>query len=72
MKDLHEYEDMIEDMFKNPEKIVYDIEKNEYYYIRGDDLLRVKENGDFVSMYRGANSDRVTKAIEEGGIVWQK
>ena len=46
--------------------LVYD------YIIPGDNLLRITENGDFVSLYPGANSDRVLSAIEKGGTIWQK
>ena len=39
---------------------------------QGENLLRITENGDFVSLYPGANSDRVLSAIEKGGTIWQK
>jgi len=48
------------------------MEHKEYLYIKGKDLLRVKENGDFVSLYPGADTARVTNAIKNGGIIWQQ
>ena len=69
---MEEYKKLIENVFRNHDKIIYDKEKGEFYYISGEDLLRIKENGCFVSMYRGANSERVLRAIDNGGIVWQK
>jgi hypothetical protein len=53
MKNFNEYKDYCNDMFKNPEKIVFDKLDDEYLYIRGNDLLRVKSSGEFVSAYPG-------------------
>ena len=70
-KEYTQYRDYAMDIFNAPEKIIFDPSCNEFYYIKGEDLLRVKSNGDFVSLYPGATSDRVVKAIQNGVIVWQ-
>lgn len=72
MSNYKDYENSINDIFENPDKIILDNLNNEYYYVRGDDLLRIKTNGEFVSLYPGVNSDLVKKAIIDGGIVWEK
>ena len=54
-----EYRDLAYDVFNNADSVIYDKEHNEYYYTKGDNLLRVKPNGTFVSLYPGANSPRV-------------
>ncbi|WP_252244574.1 MULTISPECIES: hypothetical protein [unclassified Clostridium] len=72
LKSFNEYSDFCKDIFNNPEKIVFDKANNEYLYIKGNDLLRVKTNGEFVSTYPGVSSSRVTKAIEEGGTIWEQ
>ena len=72
MKDYNEYRNYAKELFEKPDKIIYDMEHKEYLYIKGKDLLRVKENGDFVSLYPGADTARVTNAIENGGIIWQQ
>ncbi|WP_342481462.1 RHS repeat-associated core domain-containing protein [Paenibacillus sp. FSL L8-0340] len=59
-----QYKDYANNIFKNPDRVVFDANYNEFYYIRGNDLLRVKENGDFISLYPGADSTRVNRAIE--------
>jgi hypothetical protein len=46
---------------------VFDAVYNEYYYLRGNDLLRLKTNGDFISLYPGVNSARVINAISAMG-----
>ena len=56
------YQAYAEDVFANPDSIIYDAEKNEYYYIHGNDLLRVSPDGYFISLYPGANSNRVKNA----------
>lgn len=63
---------MIDDIFKNPEKIVHDVENSEYLYLKGKDLLRVTETGDFISLYPGAETGRVISALENGGLIWPK
>ncbi len=55
---------MAEDLFNVPEKIIPDSKNNEIYYIRGNDLLRVDKNGEFVSLYPGAKSQRVIDALK--------
>ncbi|OMD48446.1 hypothetical protein BSK56_11780 [Paenibacillus borealis] len=60
-----QYKDYANNIFENPDRVVFDANYNEFYYIRGNDLLRVKENGDFVSLYPGADSTRVIRAINE-------
>ena len=72
MKNYNEYKDFSNDIFKNPEKIVYDKVNDEYLYIRGNDLLRVKPNGEFISTYPGVSSSRVTNAIKDGGVLWEQ
>lgn len=72
MKNYNEYKDFSNDIFKNPEKIVYDKVNDEYLYIRGNDLLRVKPNGEFISTYPGVSSSRVTNAIKNGGVLWEQ
>ncbi len=69
MKDFKEYKSAIENVFDSPEKVVYDSFNKEYYYIKGNDLLRVGLDGDFISLYPGANTERVLKAIEAGGTI---
>ncbi|QQZ61577.1 RHS repeat-associated core domain-containing protein [Paenibacillus sonchi] len=60
-----QYKEYAISIFENPDRAVFDANNNEFYYIRGDDLLRVKENGDFISLYPGADSTRVKRAINE-------
>ena len=67
-----EYEVFIHDIFNYPDKIVYDATNNEYLYIKGNDLLRVQLNGNFVSIYPGAESGKVINAVENGGTLWEK
>lgn len=49
--------------------IVHDNVNKEFCYLHGSDLLRIKENGSFVSLYPGANTTQVWRAISEGGAV---
>ena len=72
LKTVEEYKKLANEVFNNPDKIVYDNLKNEYYYISGDNLLRLKSSGEFVSLYHGSNSERILKAIKKGGLIWQK
>ena len=69
---MDEYKELINRVFNNPEKIIYDAKNQEYLYLRGNDLLRVTETGDFISLYPGAETGRVKNAIENGGVIWQK
>ena len=59
-------------MFNDPDKIILDSANNEYLYIRDNDLLRIQLDGSFVSVYPGVNSARVTRALEAGGLIWEK
>lgn len=70
MKDYTDYKDLAEDIFNSPDQIIHDTVKGEYYYTKGNDLLRIKENSDFVSLYPGAESERVLNAIKNGGVMW--
>ncbi len=70
MKSYLDYENYINDVFNNRNKIVYDSVNKEYLYIKGNDLLRVGINGEFISLYPGAQSGRVTNAIKNGGTIW--
>lgn len=60
-------------ILKNPDKITYDSFHEEYYYVKGDDLLSISigKDGEFISLYPGASSGRVISAIEKGELVWQ-
>ena len=49
--------------------IVHDTANKEFCYLHGSDLLRIKENASFVSLYPGANTTQVWRAISEGGAV---
>lgn len=68
-KDYKEYKKYCEYVFKNHDKVIVDIKKHEFYYIKGKDLLRVKPNGEFVSLYPGADSPRVVNAIKAKGVL---
>ena len=65
-----DYQNYANDVFSKPNQVIYDAVNNEYLYIKGADLLRVGEDGEFISLYPGAQSGRVKSAIENGGIVW--
>ena len=69
---MEEYRNLIDDVFGNPDKIIRDVDNNEFLYLKGENLLRITESGDFVSLYPGANSGRVLSAIEKGGTIWLK
>lgn len=70
MKDSTDYTDYADEVFDTPDQIIHDKTNGEYYYTKGKDLLRIKENGDFVSLYPGAESGRVLDAIQNGGVIW--
>ena len=59
-----EYRQLAQDIFQNPEKVFLNSEIGEYFFVRGKDLLRVKLDGTFVSLYPGVNSALVQKAIQ--------
>ena len=59
LKNYSEYKNYANKVFKNYDKKVFDKVKNEWYYIKGKDLLRLKSDGTFISLYPGADSPRV-------------
>jgi hypothetical protein len=59
-KSYNDYKNYANDIFTNYDKKIFDTVNNEWYYIKGDDLLRLKPDGTFISLYPGANSPRVT------------
>lgn len=67
-----EYEQFAKSVFNNPDRIIYDSFNGEYLYIQGNSLLRLKQNGEFISLYPGTESARVINAIERGGLIWEK
>ena len=67
-----DYEQLARKVFNNPDKIIHDSVNGEYLYIQGNNLLRIKLNGEFVSLYPGASSSKVINAIERGGLLWEK
>lgn len=70
MKSYNEYKKLAQDVFSNPDKIVFDAKNGEYYYIKGSDLLRVSTDGDFVSLYPFKNIPTIVNtAISEGGLL---
>ena len=69
---MDEYKNLIGDVFKNPDKIIHDVNNNEFLYLKGENLLRVTDSGEFVSLYPGTKSGRVLSAIEKGGTIWPK
>ena len=70
MKNYMDYQNYANDIFSKPDQIIYDAANNEYLYIKGDDLLRIGKDGEFISLYPGAQSERVISAIENGGTIW--
>ncbi len=71
MSNYSEYEEFAKNVFRNPDKIVLDYQNGEYFYIKDNNLLRVKLNGEFVSLYPGADSSKVINAINSGGTIWE-
>lgn len=67
-----EYEQLAKDIFSNPDKIILDSVNGEYLYIQGENLLRITLDGEFVSLYPGADTGLVNKALEGGGLLWEK
>ena len=61
---MDEYKNLIDDVFKSPDKIIQDVENNEFLYLKGNNLLRVTNNGEFVSLYPGAESSRVLQLLK--------
>lgn len=72
MSSYNDYINHIENIFQHPERVIHDIGNKEFLYIKGEDLLRIGENGDFVSVYPGIESAKVIKAIDNGGLIWPK
>ena len=72
LDNFEEYKQLANNVFSDPDKIIWDSVNQEYLYIKGSDLLRVQPSGNFVSLYPGAESGRVLKAIENGGMIWEK
>lgn len=70
IKNYKDYKKYADEIFNSPDQIIFDEMKGEFYFTKGKDLLRIKENGDFVSLYPGAESDRVLDAINNGGVIW--
>ena len=54
LKNHTEYQNLANDIFKNHDKAIFNHTFNEFHYMRGNDLLRVKPNGEFISLYPGA------------------
>ena len=72
MNNFGEYKQFANKVFSDPDKIIWDSINQEYLYVKGNDLLRVQSSGNFVSLYPGAESGKVLKAIENGGLKWEK
>ena len=70
MKSYTEYKNYANEIFSKPDQVIYDAINKEYLYIKGNDLLRIGADGEFISLYLGVRSGRVIDAIENGGIVW--
>ena len=64
LKSHSNYKSLANNIFKKPETIIFDSKNKEWYYLKGNDLLRLKPNGDFISLYPGAKSSRVLNAIK--------
>ena len=63
LKSHTEYKKLANEVFSKSDKIIFDSKYNEFYYLKGNDLLRLNPNGDFISLYPGANSSRVLDVI---------
>lgn len=70
LKSYKEYKNYAQQIMDSPDSIIVDVNKGEYYFIKGIDLLRVQFDGNFVSLYHGANTDRVINAIKAGGQIF--
>ena len=68
-KNYKEYKNYAKYIYKNHDSVIVDVKRQEFYYIKGKDLLRVKPNGEFVSLYPGANSPRVIESIKAKGVL---
>ena len=56
-------------IFSAPDRIVFDPENGEYYYISGKDLLRLGSDGAFLSLTPEADCPRVLRAMRTGTVV---
>lgn len=63
LNDYNEYKQYAENVFSSPEKVYYYQEQDQYFFVKGTDLLRVRPDGSFVSLYRGANTSTVLNAL---------
>lgn len=70
MKNYTDYQNYANNIFNKPDQIIYDAVNGEYFYVKGDDLLRVDKGGEFISLYPGVQSGRVMDAIKNGGTIW--
>lgn len=57
------------DVFLNCDKIIWDTDAQEYYYIQGKLLLRIDKTGVFLSLSCDADSPCVLKAIRMGNFL---
>lgn len=51
-----EYQNRARDIFNQHDHRVFDPARNEFQYIRGNDLLRVSPSGTFISLYPGGRA----------------
>ena len=58
-----------EKVFRAPDKIIWDVDVQEYYYLQGKFLLRLRANGTFISMTPDADSPCVLKAMRTGRFI---
>lgn len=70
MNSFNDYNNYANEIFKNPQAIIYDSSFKDYYYLRGKDLLRVGLDGSFISLYPGVDTARVPNTIKAGGAIW--
>lgn len=63
MTSYKDYINRAKDIFASPEKIYFDESAGEFYYVQGEDLLRMGTSGNFVSLYPGVDSARVIKSM---------
>jgi hypothetical protein len=65
MKDYNAYKARAQEVFDNPDKVSYNPGQNggRFHYTQGNDLVIVRNNGEFESLYPGANTPVVLKGI---------
>ena len=61
-----ELKEQVERIYRQPDKVICDDDQQEYYYICGKELLRLRFDGTFVSLTPEADSRRVLTAIRTG------